>query len=382
MISVDEALGLIAEHKLTLGQEEIVLQEALGRTLAKDVSSRLTQPPADVSVMDGYALRNAKLDEQYEIVGESRAGEPFTGEIGAGEAIRIFTGAYLPAGADRVIMQENVNRDGQGISLKDISGPNFIRARGLDFSKGDILIEKDTKIEPSHIMLMAAAGVSRLEVKSCPRIGILRGGDELVPPGTDPAEGQIMDANGPGLIALLQSWGVETIDLGIAKDDLDDILARIEPELDKLDIIIPIGGASVGDYDYMQSAFEALDFKPIFSKVAVKPGKPTWFSKKGKTYVLGLPGNPSSAWVCTHIFLPALIGKTLKTGVETAYIDIPAGGGREEYLRAIIRSDGAEILPKQDSGLIRPLARANALVRRRAGSDKVQSGDKLEVIYL
>ena len=327
-------------------------------------------------------MRKSDADREMRIVGESRAGAPFAGEIKSGEAIRIFTGAIIPEGADHIEIQEYavVKNETLNFPKKSIDR-DYIRYSGSDFQKGDVLFPKNTMMTPAVIMALATANISHVSVHRKPTIALLRGGDELKPVGDLLDDKTIIDSIGPALIALLKQWDFPVIDLGIVADDPDDIKDRIKNC--SADIIVPIGGASVGEYDYMKGAFSALGFDPIFEKVAVKPGKPSWFSKSGDKLVLGLPGNPSSAWVCAHLFLAHLIGRELSWKTLKLSSSLPKNGARDSFLRAKINQDGTvTALPSQDSGLILPLSIADALIWRNASSDEVPENSEQTCLVL
>lgn len=369
MISVQTAFDRLDEHRPDWGFDTIPLHLANNHVLSEDIIAPLDQPSHSVSVMDGYAMRKSDASGTLNIVGESRAGEPFSDEINPGEAIRIFTGAIIPKGADHIEIQEYAVVDNNNLRFpKKSIDRNYVREAGSDFLQGDILFTKNTTITPAIIMALATANISHVRVHRKPTIALLRGGDELKPVGELLDGKSIIDSIGPALLALLKHWGFPVIDLGIVADNPDEIKDRIENST--ADIIVPIGGASVGEYDYMKGAFFEVGFDPIFTKVAVKPGKPTWFSKNGEKLVLGLPGNPSSAWVCTHIFLAYLIGRQLTWKTLKLSSPIPKNGNRDTFLRAKT-SKGRCVapLPSQDSGLILPLSVADALIWRKANTN-------------
>ena len=396
MASVEQALQLIAEHARAraLPAETVPLSQAAGRRLAEPVFAAVSQPPADVSAMDGYAVRFAdmKIGVSLKVIGESRAGQPFAGGIRPGEALRIFTGAHVPQGADHVLIQEDAKRDGDRVTVTfEQREAGNIRRKGLDFSEGDELVPAGHVVTEGAISLAAAANAARVSVRRVPRIGILANGDELVEPGSQLAPGQIVNSIQPALMALVRRWGAEPVDLGLARDDEADVRRRIEAPCD---VIVTIGGASVGDYDVVRSAFAADGFKPVFEKIAVKPGKPTWFSESGKRLVLGLPGNPAAAMVTAQLFLRPLIDALASSGAaprapQRAHTTAPlsAAGNREEYLRAIISIgvDGAARVTaaeNQDSSLLSPFLTANALIRRPPGAPPAAAGDLVEIVML
>lgn len=374
MISVAEALAQIKANALSLETEAVPLDQALGRTLAKAVSAQVTQPPADVSAMDGYAVRLCDVGTagaRLEVIGEVPAGTLFDQPIGPGQAVRIFTGAALPAGADHILIQEEATREGDIVSVTAPQpAAQHVRKAGMDFRKDEILIESGQRLGPAEIAVAAAGNLADLCVYKPPRIAILASGDELRPPGSDLARGEIVNSNAAALSALIQMWGGEAIDLGIARDTVTAIREKIELAADA-DIILPVGGASVGDHDHMRAAFREAGAEILFEKVAVRPGKPTWFAQLGSIRILGLPGNPASAYVCAHLFLAPLMNSAQEHASRfEAHLgqDLPENGRRETYMRG--RLDHAEgrltvsALPNQDSSLLTPFRDADCLILR------------------
>lgn len=396
MASVEQALALIAEHgaRRVVGLEAVPLAAALGRRLAEPVQARVSQPPADVSAMDGYAVHHAdmKIGAALRVVGESRAGAPFAGQVRAGEAARIFTGAHLPHGADHVLIQEDARREGDIVIVAlEQPRPANIRRAGRDFATGEILVPAGQFIGEGAISLAAAGNVSRLIVSKSPRIGVLANGDELVMAGEALARGQVVNSIQPALLALIRRWGAVALDLGLSGDTEEDVRSRISTSCD---VIVSIGGASVGDYDVVRSAFAAEGFDPVFEKVAVKPGKPTWFSSGRTALALGLPGNPAAAMVTAQLFLRPLIdalsgGAPEDRPVMRAFTEtpLPATGNREEYLRAVLSlgGDGRAAIraaEDQDSSLLSPFLSANALIRRPANAASVAAGELVAFVNL
>ncbi len=396
MASVEQALALIAEHgaRRVTGLESVPLAAALGRRLAEPVLARVAQPPAAVSAMDGYAVRFAdmKTRARLRVIGESRAGVPFAGQTGAGDAVRIFTGAHIPAGADHVLIQEDARREGETVivAFEQPEAAN-IRRTGRDFSLGATLVPAGQIVSEGAISLAAAGNNARLIVAKAPRVGVLANGDELVAAGEDLANGQIVNSIQPALLALIRRWGAVALDLGLSRDTEEDVRGRIAAPCD---VIVSIGGASVGDYDIVRSAFAAEGFAPVFEKVSVKPGKPTWFSSGKTALALGLPGNPAAAMVTAQLFLrpliDALTGGAPETGPASraaTATTLPAAGNRDEYLRAVlsIGADGAASIraaEDQDSSLLSPFLSANALIRRAANAPAANAGDLVEFVRL
>lgn len=395
MISVDDALALLAKHQLQLPSETVDLDAVLGRILARDVAAKVTLPPYASSAMDGYAVRFSDISggaDSFRVIGEAPAGHPFDGAVGAGEAVRIFTGSRVPEGADHIVIQENVARSGETITLTEAGegarGPRHIRAGATDFSAGDILLPAGLNLGPGEIAAAAAGDHASVEVQRQPKVAIIANGDELRPPGSNPASGDIVASNYFGLGALVRRWGGQPVNTGIAADSIDAICDRIEAASDA-DILVPVGGASVGDHDHMAAAFERLGAETLFRKIAVKPGKPTWLGRLGQKYILGLPGNPASAYVCAQIFLRVLMLGQGSLDWRTAKLahDIPAEGGRETFVRArsFVDGDGAyrvQMLDRQDSSLITPFLTADCLMRRAANAPPMKAGEAVSVMML
>lgn len=392
MISVSDALSQLQEHRPRAGSETVAIDHALGRRLAEPVIAKRTHPPAAMSAMDGYAVRledvraaNARL----QLIGEAPAGRPFEGAVGSREAVRIFTGSVIPDGADTVIIQENVAREGdEVISLQAYEASAHIRVAGLDFKTADVLIEAGTRLEAEHLSVAAASNNPTVTVEKRLRVGLLSNGDELRPPGSNLAPGEIINSNPFSLKALVERWGGEAVNLGIARDSVEAIEAIIADAHD-IDIFVPIGGASVGDHDHMRTAFENRGFNPIFEKIAVRPGKPTWLSKSQNALVLGLPGNPASAMVCAHLFLSQLVGHDWARGLVKGQIaqDVPANGPREHFMRArlqISNMGGFVVDPtiNQDSSLLRPFLSCNALLRREPNAPALATGALVEALVI
>ena len=392
MISVSEALSILAASRPKMAVEHAELMEAIGAVCAEDVRAKITQPPFDASAMDGYAAKfgeSKKAGAVLKVIGEAPAGSPFTGKVNAGEAVRLFTGSPMPDGADHVIMQENVTRTDDVILINEASeAPRHIRKAGIDFAEGDVLIAKGEVISPAHIALAAAGNHANLPIIRSPRVAILASGDELRPAGSALKSGQIVNSNMAALSALLKGWGGVPIDFGIAEDSLESIAGFIAKAKDA-DIIVPVGGASVGDYDFMKQAFSDAGYETLFKKIAVRPGKPTWFAKKEAQCVLGLPGNPASAIVCAYLFLKPLLGRAQQEPMPKVKLAaaIFENGPRETYQRARISlSEDGQLtvmpFPRQDSSLITPFAKANAFIKLPPLGGPWDIGDSIEVMPL
>lgn len=390
MISVSEALKIIHAARPELGTEIRPVLKTQGLRSADNVKAKLTQPPFDASAMDGYAVKLADVTHSgaiLQIIGEAPAGTPFAGTVGAGEAVRIFTGSPLPKGADHILIQENATRDGAILSVDTPSeSARHIRRAGIDFKTGDTLIPKGKIITAADIALASAGNHAELRVQTRPRVAIIASGDELREPGSTLGPGQIISSNSSGLAAYIKDWGGIPKVMGIARDNIKSIRALIDDAGDA-DIFLPIGGASVGDYDFMKAAFIDAGFSLSFEKVAVRPGKPTWFGTRGPARVLGLPGNPASAYVCAHVFLKALMGAPQTFHTLPLTNGINANGPRETFLRGEAKLDTngqvrITAFPRQDSSLITPLAKANVLIRLPANAGPWQPGDKIDTLSL
>lgn len=396
MISVDEAWAILAQSTALTDVETCALDRAVGRILAAPLKAKRTQPPRDMSAMDGYAVRFQDIadgTDVFAVIGEAPAGGAFEGVIGSGQAVRIFTGGVVPDGGDHVIIQEDVARDGDTISLTDAQEvARNIRKAGQDFFSGDILLPAGHRITLNDIGLIANGNHAELQVLRRPRVALIASGDELVPPGSDVNDTQIPNSNSFALAALLESWGVE-IAANLLIEDNEAVFTQAIKNLPPVDIIVPIGGASVGDYDYAKPVFYGLGFQPQFEKIAVKPGKPCWFAKSDTALVLGLPGNPSSAMVTAHLFLHPLIerlsGVTIlprwQQGVLTH--DLAANGNRENYLRGQCHIDdngvlGVSTATKQDSSLTSTYAAATCLVRQKPNAAAQSAGDIVTILPL
>ena len=392
MISVQDAISALTQHRAAGADVLTPLSKALGGRLARDVLAKVTLPPRDASAMDGYAVRFSdvgKAGAQLTVIGEAPAGSPFGDAVGQGEAVRIFTGGAVPEGADHIVIQENASREGDILTTTTTNETRrHIRKAGIDFTKGETLIAAGTQLSPAHIALAAAANHDTLPIYKRPVIALIPNGDELKEPGSPVQEGDVISSNAAGLGALIQSWGGEVMDMGIAKDSVAAITALIE-DASAEDIIVPIGGASVGDYDYMRTAFKEAGLELVFEKIAVRPGKPTWFGKLGEQRVLGLPGNPASATVCAHLFLKILMNRadnivTTKAKLTQA---LSANGPRETFARGRteVSDDGiAKVtpFPRQDSSLMTPFAKANVLLRLPPNTGPWDEGDVIDVVSL
>ncbi len=388
MITVTQALARIFSLITPLGPETVPLQQAAGRVLARDAVARRTQPPFAASAMDGYALSGAEAepDAQFKVIGESAAGKGFDGALKPGQCVRIFTGAPVPEGATRIIIQEDVTRRGDVITLhRELSPGPYIRPAGDDFSAGETLAAP-RRLASADIALLAAMNLPEITVARRPDVAIIATGNELVMPGEDPGPDQIIASNNFGLKALLDAEGAQTRLLPIARDDEASLMTAFELAAGA-DLIITIGGASVGDHDLIAPVTERLGMARAFYKVAMRPGKPLMAGKLGDTVMIGLPGNPVSSMVCGHIFLipairamqglPACARMRLRAPLAC---DIGPNGSREHYMRARLEDGTICPPPRQDSALLSVLSQANALLVRPMGDGAHAAGDVVEYI--
>jgi molybdopterin molybdotransferase len=399
LVPVAEALARVLADARPLAAEAAPLAQAHGRVLAADVAALRTQPPADVSAMDGYAVRSAdvaKAPVKLKLVGEVAAGHPFRGAVGAGEAARIFTGGVLPPGTDTIVIQENTVREGEAVVVTVASGKGkHVRVEGLDFKRGAVLLTKGRRLSDRDLALAAAMNHPTVPVHRCPKVALLATGDELVMPGGTPGFGQIVYSNGYATMALVRREGCEVIDLGIAPDRLAETAAGVRRAREVgADILVTSGGASVGDYDLVREALAAEGLALSFWKVALRPGRPMMHGRLGPMHVLGLPGNPVSAYVCAVLFLLPLIrqlaGRSdVAPAPDTARLgrDLPANDERADYLRAVLTTgpDGIAVAtpaPVQDSSMLMPLARADCLLIREPFAPAAKAGDKCSIIRL
>ncbi|WP_370334637.1 gephyrin-like molybdotransferase Glp [Parvularcula marina] len=379
MLSVDEALKILLDGAGPLGEEEVPVGELVGRVISSPVHARLTQPPFRASAMDGYAVRhteNMGAENNLHVIGEAAAGAPFDRPIGPGEAVRIFTGGVVPEGADHVVIQEDVSRSGDQITITAPQPkPANIRPAGIDFHEGDLLAEKGVVCHALHPSLFAAANLPAVIAYRLPRVALFANGDELKAPGSNLRDGEIVNSNHYSLSAMMKNWGAEPHYLGCAADDPEAIAAVLEKGK-AFDLIVPIGGASVGDRDFVKQVFRDLGGEMIFEKVAVKPGKPVWHGMRESARVVGLPGNPASALVTAILFIRPLLNRLLGRQESIAFRQAPLtsslkpNGPRESYLRAEFKLNEAGqpvITPagNQDSSLLLPFANSNALIRRQ-----------------
>ena len=397
MIPVAEARERILADLAVMPAEQVGLNEALGRVLAEDVAARRTQPPQAVSAMDGYAVRAADVatvPANLNVIGSAPAGAPFEGSVSEGTAVRIFTGAALPAGADAIVIQEDTDRDGDTVTIKESSATGrYVRPAGLDFSTGDILLKVGSVLNARDIGLAAAMNVPWLKVRRQPRVALLATGDEIALPGEDFGPSDIVSSNTFALDGLVRASGGVSIALGIAADDIASIRAMAEGAKGA-DILITTGGASVGDHDLVQEALGDVGLQVDFWQIAMRPGKPLIFGRLGDTPMLGFPGNPVSSTVCGTLFLKpalaAMLGMAeVEPRLETAVLgaDLGENDRREDYLRATLARDGdgnrvATPFPIQDSSNFSRLAQADCLVVRAPHAPPAKAGETVSFIAL
>jgi molybdopterin molybdotransferase len=398
LMPVADALSAVLDGVEPLPEEMVALDAAHHRVLARDVAALRTQPPQAMSAMDGYAVRAADASHvaaRLKVIGEVAAGRPFENAVGAGEAVRIFTGGVIPAGADAVIIQEDTVVEAGGITITEaaIAG-RHIRPAGIDFREGDVLLARGTRLTDRDLSLVAGMNYPRLPVRRRPKVAILATGDELVMPGAIPGPGQIVYSNGYALRALASSEGAETIDLGIAPDSVEATTEGIRRARDSgADVLVTTGGASVGDHDLVKRSLEGEGVTITFWRIAMRPGKPMMHGRLGAMRVIGLPGNPVSSYVCAFLFLVPLIralsGRTDVHHIkETALLgrDVVANDVREDYLRARIEArEGvltATPVNHQDSSLLGNLAAAQALVIRPPLAPAAIAGSACDILRL
>lgn len=397
MLSVAEATLRITQSLTPLaGTESVSLDHAAGRALAEPVVARRPQPPNDVSAMDGYAVRAADaaaVPARLKVVGAVPAGGRYERTLAAGEAVRIFTGAVLPVGADTIVIQENTEREGDVVVVREgVSLGKHIRRAGLDFTANAVVLTPPRRLSAMDVALAAAVGVDRLTVKRQPKVALMATGDELVRPGEPAGPAQIYASSIYGLGALVRRWGGEAIDVGIARDTAESLQSTAAAARDA-DMFVTLGGASVGEHDLVQSALAPAGLKIDFWKIAMRPGKPLMFGRFGTTPMLGLPGNPVSALVCSVLFLQpaidALLGLPAQPPPRVPVVlgaDVPLNDQREDYLRAtLVAKDGQLIATPfrvQDSSMLTSLARAGCLVVRAPHEPAAKAGDIAQAILI
>lgn len=397
LLNIDDAIIEIEKLISRKNTQILKISDANKQIIAKDIKAKINQPPFKSSAMDGYAITMnyeevLEYEGDYELIGMSTAGKPFMGEIGKNQAIRIFTGAVVPDSAQMVVMQENIDRYDDKIRFKpDCKSKNTnIRKMGGDFLEGETLIKAGTRLDAYYLSLLAASGISEIECFKAPKIAILCNGDELVMVGNALKQGQIYESASYAIAALCQDLGASTQILGNAPDDKEAI-KKILSNIDA-DLLITIGGASVGDYDLVQPALKDLGFKSSFYKVNIKPGKPTWAGKFGKLAIIGLPGNPASAMVCAQMFIKPYIlgfmGQKYSYELKKAFLahDLKPNGDRVNFARAKVENIEGRMIIKcfnnQDSSMIKVFSQSNALLMQPANQVAMKEGDLVEYLEL
>ena len=389
MLTLEEAQERVLALAPQMPVETMPGEAAIGCYLAEDLLALRTQPPANLSAMDGYAI-GGDGQGPWQLVGESRAGMPYGDALGAGETVRISTGAHMPAGADRVLIQENTRVDvNTVVCFQDFpNAMRHVRLRGFDFAKDDVVLKAGTRIGPAQLTLAITAGHGELAVRRAPKVAVLDSGDELSADPAGCADHQIPASNGAMIAAMLRELGCEVLRIGPVPDDREALAAALA-KAEEADILVTTGGASVGDHDLMQPALEAWGAKLDFWKVAMKPGKPVMVATRGDQVIFGLPGNPVSSYVTCFLFVLPLVREatgaanplparaTLATGCT-----LPAIGSRREFLRAYWDGETVSPVDSQDSSALRALAQANCLIDRPANSGEIEAGTPVPCLLL
>jgi molybdopterin molybdotransferase len=398
LLPVDEALARLLDEAEPREAETVPLADAAGRVLAEPLKALRTQPPFPASAMDGYAVRAADVAQvpaRLTVTGMAAAGRLFTGAVGRGEAVRIFTGAPVPQGADTIAIQENVKKlGGDAIEVfETVAKGRHIRTVGLDFQDGQTLLDRGRVLDAAALALAAAANHPSLPVVRKPLAALIATGDELLPPGSTPGPDQIIASNAYGVAAIAREAGANVLDLGIAPDDVEAISALVGKAMDaKADVIVTLGGASVGDHDLVHQALTGLGMELDFWKIAMRPGKPLMSGRLGATRCIGLPGNPVASLVCSLLFIKPLLaklgGRPHEDHVADAVLGAPMAENdtRQDYVRSRIErtADGLVATPFaiQDSSMLRLLADAGGLIIREPFAPAAQAGEACRVLLL
>lgn len=394
MTAFDDALALIGQAVTPLGHENVPFAAAAGRTLARDLRARADAPAQPTAMRDGYAVIDAatRAGEPLAIIGTARPGAPFAGRLAPGQAVRIFTGAAMPAGADRCVMQEYAHSTGDSVTFAPGYGPaTHVRPAGSDFRAGDVLLPSGTLLTPAALVAAAAADRAALDVARSPRLSIIATGDELSAPGHAHARaGAIPDSITAAVAALATAHGATIVGTALGADDLAALTDLASAALARSDILVIAGGASVGDHDHAQAMVAAHGFAPLFAKVAMKPGRPVWAGRAGSCWVIGLPGNPGSALVTARLLLAPMLarlqGRTCADVLAWHRLPLAAplegAGARETFTRARGTAAGLVALDNQDSGAQATLAAAHWLIRRPPHSPPCAAGDWVEAVAM
>jgi molybdopterin molybdotransferase len=391
LLAVDDARARMLAEIAPLRAEAVPLSEAIGRVLAEDVAAVRDQPPFAASAMDGWAVRAADTPGALKIVGESAAGRGYEGVVGAGEAVRIFTGAALPDGCDAMVIQEDAERVGETVRVPGVEAAHYIRPAGGDFRAGDLLLRRGQRIDPWRLSLAASAGRAEVSVARRPRVALFSTGEEIVEAPAAPGRFQIYDSGSPALATMVAAWGGTPLRTRPVRDDLEATIAALKAA--DADLVVTVGGASVGDHDRVRAAGQALGLSLRVESVNVRPGKPTFFGVLGDgRRMLGLPGNPASAFVCAEMFLKPILTAYQGAPSEPATISarlgaaLPANGPREHWMRAkVTYADGGAVVTPyrdQDSSLVSVFAAADALMRRLSNAPAAAAGDVVEALPL
>lgn len=391
LLAVDDARARMLAEITALDPETVPIQNSIGRVLAEDVAAVRDQPPFAASAMDGWAVRAANTPAALRIVGESAAGHGYDGQVGPGEAVRIFTGAAVPAGCDAIVIQEDASRDGDTVSVPATSVGQHFRPAGGDFKAGEKLLTRATRIDPWRLSLAAAAGRAELAVARRPKVALFSTGEEIIEAPATPGPFQIYDSGSRALEALVAGWGADVRRARPVKDELEATVYALRYA--EGDLVVTVGGASVGDHDLVRTAGDALGLRLKVASVAVRPGKPTFFGvlADGRR-MLGLPGNPASALVCAELFLRPIInayqGATPGPAMQQARLAdaLPANGPREHWMRAQLTfADGtltARPYRDQDSSLVSVFAASDALLRRAPNAPAAAAGEVVDILPL
>lgn len=388
MITVSQAQARLFELVTPMPSEDVPLGQAVGRVLARDVAARRDQPPFSASSMDGYAVRRAEVEQHamFRVIGEAAAGHRFDGTVGPGQAVRIFTGAPMPEGADFVVIQENIDRKGDVITIAaDPGTKDNVRHAGVDFRRGST-VSAPRLLRAEDVALLAAMNIPAVPVARKPVVALISTGDELVMPGEDPGPDQIIASNTFGLKALLEGQGAEVRMLPIARDTV----ASLETAFglaESADLVVTIGGASVGDHDLVGQVAGDLGMERSFYKILMQPGKPLMAGRLKGAAMVGLPGNPVSAMVCGYIFLVPMIRAMIGLGTDLPPLreavlanDIGANGSREHYVRARVQGNRLTVFDNQDSSLLSVLAQADALLVRQPDDPPRKTGETVRYL--
>ncbi|NGN40003.1 molybdopterin molybdotransferase MoeA [Mesorhizobium sp. CGMCC 1.15528] len=398
LLPVTDALQRLLDGAGPGNGESVPLAEAAGRVLAEPVRALRTQPPFDASAMDGYAVHSAdvaNVPATLNVIGEAPAGRRFAGKVEPHQAVRIFTGAPMPDGADTIVIQENTRKhEGGTVEVTEtVDAGRHIRRKGLDFSTGDLLLEKGRVLDAGALSLAAAANHPHLPVVKKPLLAIIATGDELLPPGSEPGPDQIIASNSYGVAAIAESVGARVLDLGIAPDRKEAISALIKRAVEAgADVIVTLGGASVGDHDFIHDVLTEEGVTLDFWKIAMRPGKPLMFGRLGHTRCIGLPGNPVASLVCSHLFLKPLLarlgGRHHVPDIHEAFLGtaMQANDLRQDYVRAVLRDDDTGLVATpfeiQDSSMLRTFTEANALIIREPFAPAAEAGAPCTVLKI